>query len=585
MKEKLIEVENLTYFYPGSESPAISGVRFQIEPGEFILLLGSSGSGKSTLLRSLNGLIPHFYGGKISGSIRVMGIETKTSSVRELARYVGMVFQDPENQLVCDDPIREVAFGLENLGIERMQMRKRVDEVVATLRLGTLSGKKINELSCGQKQKIALASVLAMHPFVLSLDEPTSQLDPISADEFLATLKSLNDDLGLSVITAEHRIERCFHFADRVIFLEKGSIAFDGTKHDYATWARGIKGAPLPPVTRLFLSVNDGIPPLTVKEGRGKVYQMLGERRTWRESEILGHALKKRNGVGAFKVHEMEAGNKYEAFKTNKSAKTPESKGAIVVQNLTKIYDEGTEALKGVNLEIHSGESVAIIGENGSGKTTLVKHFNGLLRPTRGKVTLFGLDTSKEEVSSLARICGMLGQNPGYHLIFETTEQELVKTLEAMQVPADNWEEMIRNTLEFLGIKHLKDKNPLELSCGERERVALATILVYKPKIIVLDEPTRGIDQETKEVLSRYLKDYVDSGNTLILVTHDLEFAAECCNRVLLLSGGKILADGDKHEVLSGSLFFTTQFNRCFRGLYDKVVTEKEARDILSRIS
>ncbi len=266
-KIELVEIENLSYRYPGRDEAALREISLRLFPGEFVLLVGASGCGKSTLCRAVNGLVPHFYGGRISGTVKVAGVDTASANVPALARTVGMVFQDPENQMVTENLVSEVAFGLENAGIEQLQMRKRVEEVLASLRLSDLRDKRVNELSGGQKQKLALASVLVMHPQVLVLDEPTSQLDPISAEDFLSTLKSLNDELGLVVLLAEHRVERCFHFADRVVVLEEGRTAFVGAPAEMAAWSKQRHWVPLPPITRLFINEENGRAPLTVKEG------------------------------------------------------------------------------------------------------------------------------------------------------------------------------------------------------------------------------------------------------------------------------------------------------------------------------
>jgi energy-coupling factor transport system ATP-binding protein len=571
---ELVEIEGLSYTYPGRQEPALRDVSLSLTPGEFVLLVGASGSGKSTLCRALNGLVPHFYGGRIGGSVRVAGVDTATAEVRDLARTVGMVFQDPENQMVTDNPVSEIAFGLENIGLQRLQMRKRVEEVMASLRLSQLRDKRISELSGGQKQKVALASVLAMHPSVLVLDEPTSQLDPISAEDFLSQVKSLNDELGLVVVLAEHRVERCFHFADRVVVLDGGRAVFAGSPEEMARWSRGHDWAPLPPVTRLFLAGSENGVPLTVKQGRARVAALAAKsdiRRVDFPPALPGRPASRNISAPA-------------------RPDTPASRGSdpvccIETRDLWHVYDDGTEALRGVDLSIAQGEFVAVIGENGSGKTTLVRHFNGLLRPSKGKVLVRGADIKDAEVASLAAGCGMLGQNPNNQLVADTVVSELAATLAAVGTPAAERERMIEETLELLQIAPFRDSDPQDLSCGERERVALASVLVHKPPVLVLDEPTRGIDQATKDRLAAYLREYNSLGNTVILVTHDLEFAAECCQRVLLMGSGRILADGDKHDVLTDSLFFTTQYNKCFRGVADGVVTRSEALSALEAMS
>jgi energy-coupling factor transport system ATP-binding protein len=566
-KIELVEIENLSYRYPGRSEAALREISLRLFPGEFVLLLGASGCGKSTLCRAVNGLVPHFYGGNISGTVKVAGVETTSANVPALARIVGMVFQDPENQMVTENPVSEVAFGLENAGVEQLQMRKRVEEVLASLRLSDLRDKRVSALSGGEKQKLALASVLAMHPQVLVLDEPTSQLDPISAEDFLSTLKSLNDELGLVVLLAEHRVERCFHFADRVVVLEEGKTAFVGAPGEMAAWSRRRSWAPLPPITRLFINGGDGRAPLTVKEGRMEVAKLVGRMQALPPSGTEDE------------VEKSDTGGNVRGKRTKKR------EGAVEASGLWHVYGDGTEALCGVDLVIEKGEFVAVIGENGSGKSTLVKHFNGLLRPSKGRVFLEGRDTRGLEVAGLAKACGMLGQNPNLQLIADTVEGELEISLKAMGAPRDTWDAMTSEALGLLEIEPYRGRNPQDLSCGERERVALASVLVYKPRILVLDEPTRGIDQESKDRLAVHLRSYNQAGNTVILVTHDLEFAAECCQRVLMMGGGRVLADGDKHAVLADSLFFTTQYNKCFRGVADGVVTRLEASRALGVIS
>ena len=589
----LVEVENLSYSYPGRDRPALMRVDLTLSPGEFVLLLGSSGSGKSTLCRALNGLVPHFYGGRIAGKVTVAGKDTAETQVKELAAQVGMVFQDPENQLVTESLVSEVAFGLENVGLDPVQMRKRIEEVLATLRLSSLKGKRISELSGGQKQKVALASVLVMHPELLVLDEPTSQLDPISAEDFLATLKSLNDELGLSVLLAEHRVERCFHFADRVIVLDLGRVSFDGAPVDMPAWARDKPWAPLPPITRLFMSDDGTGPPLTVKEGRERIRTLAGDTRL--EGGLSGRpasggtSLQLEGGLSGRPASDGTAAPKRRgSMGWRRGRAGPNGTGGetplVEVRNLWYAYGDGTEALKGVDLTVAPGEFMAVIGENGSGKSTLVKHFNGLLKPGRGKVLLEGKSTRGQEVARLARTCGMLGQNPNNQLIADTTEGELNATLEALEVPEDSRAGLVDEALDLLDLQRFRGDNPRDLSCGERERVALASVLVYRPRLLVLDEPTRGIDQETKDRLAGYLARYHSFGNAVVLVTHDLEFAAACCQRVVLMADGKVLADGDKHQVLSGSLFFTTQYNRSFRGIAGDVVTAGEAARLLEAL-
>ncbi|MBN1289955.1 MAG: energy-coupling factor ABC transporter ATP-binding protein [Actinobacteria bacterium] len=566
----LVEVKNLTYSYPGRKTASLSGISFGVNPGEFVLMLGESGSGKSTLCKTLNGLVPHYFGGTISGSVRIKGILTTDSSVSELSRHVGMVFQDPENQIVTDRIESEVAFGLENTGVPAKQMKKRVQEVLATLRLSTYKHKRLCELSGGQKQKVALASVLVMHPDLIVLDEPTSQLDPISSEDFLATLKSLNDDLGLAVLLTEHRIEKCFHFADRVLVLDRGKLVFDGPPKELAGWSGGSGWIPLPPISELFSGNGSGDIPITVKEGRAKIAELMNDR-----ADVE---------TGVTKAAEHSKDRKLPFMKSIPDNSNDNSPAVLDVKDVYFSYNDGTQALCGINLTIHPGESVAVIGENGSGKSTLVKHFNGLLRPRRGAVRLEGKDISEREVAELAKTCGMLGQNPNFQLISKTVEGELEETLNGVGIETELHGRMIDKTLCDFSLDNMRRDNPQDLSCGQRERLALASVVVYQPPLLVLDEPTRGIDKRTKQFIYSYLRDYRKNGGTVVLVTHDLEFAAGCCDRFVLISDGLVLADGDGTEVLSGSLFFTTQFNKSFRGIVNGVVTLEDARKAMEAL-
>jgi len=562
-KIELVEVESLSYWYPGRETPAVADVSFTMSQGEFVLVVGPTGSGKSSLLKAMNGLVPRFFGGRMSGSVRVCGLDTTTAQVRDIARKVGMVFQDPENQLVTESPESEVAFGPENLGLEPLQMKARVEEVLATLRLTHLRDKRLVELSGGEKQKVALASVLVMHPEVLVLDEPTSQLDPVSADDFLATLRSLNDDLGLAVLLSEHRIDRCLHFADRVLVMREGKVEFDGSPLQMARWSRGRAWVPVPPVTALFSDQNGGMdPPLNVKECRERIAESM--------RVAPGPAVEGPRVASAPKSRARTA-----------RRTSDREKPLVETRRLHHVYEDGTIALTDVTLKVFTGESVAVVGENGSGKTTLVKHFNGLLKPTRGTVLLEGRNTSEAEVAELARTCGMLGQNPNHQLLADTTEGELEATLDALGVPRADRPGLIEEVLDLLELSGFRRENPIDLSCGERERVSLASVLVYKPRLLVLDEPTRGVDGVTKARIAEYMGRYRASGGTLVLVTHDMELAAECCDRVVLMAGGRVLADGDRNVVLSESLFFTTQFSKSFRGMFPGVVTRSDAERAL----
>jgi len=555
----LIEIRNLTFRYNGTSRPALQDINLEIPGGEFVLITGPSGSGKSSLCRCLNGLIPHFYGGEISGRVNVVGLDVLKCPTKQLASKVGMVFQDPENQLVTTDVEREIAFGLENLGFPRDIIAKRLEESLYTLGISDLRGRQLHELSGGEKQKVAIASVLALHPDVLVLDEPTSELDPHSAEEVLSIVHRLNDELGITVILLEHRLDRVVHMVDRMMVLNEGRIVADGDPRDVLT-SGGIDGTGVgpPPIVRLSQSLRaKGIDiekiPLTVKEGRA----------------TLGKAFE-RSGNGKVNV-----------------APEVKSEPVIGVNNLWHVYPQGLTALKGINLEICRGEFVAIMGRNASGKTTLLKHFNGLLQPTRGTVKVSGIYTKGTTVSELSRIVGMVFQNPNDHIFADTVEEEVAFVMKNRGNSSHEIKLLVEQTLETFGIAEYRRSDPRSLSSGQKQRVALASILVARPQILVLDEPTRGLEHRLKSELMDYLKHYREDGNTVILVTHDIETVAENAGRVILLSEGKVVVDGNKHDVLSQALLFSPQINRLVHafekyGAPSNILTVEEALGILS---
>jgi len=532
----LIKIRGLNFTYNGAEKPALRNIDLTIEDGQFVLLTGASGGGKSTLCRCFNGLVPHFYGGKISGKAEVQGLDILAHSPKELATKVGMVFQDPENQLVTADVEREIAFGLENLGYPKNLIARRIEEALDTVGIAPLRFARNNELSGGEKQKVAIASVLALHPEVLVLDEPTSELDPQSAEEVLRLLERLNDELGLTVILIEQRLDRVVHLVDRMLVMGGGKIIAEGTPGEVMNGDIGGLGIGLPPVIRLMRELEshnaslNGLP-LTVKDARLRLQKVL---RGVKRADLA-------EGVG----------------------------GLEPVLNIDKLwFSYGERAvLRNINLDIDRGGFIAVMGRNASGKTTLVKQLNGLLKPSKGRVRLEGVDTRKSTVAELSRRVGYVFQNPNDHLFADTVEDEIAFSLRNRGVDEAQIASAVEVMLDEFELSQYRHSYPRNLSGGERQRVALASVLVGEPEVIVLDEPTRGMDYVLKKKLVNYLDDYRRRGNTVIMVSHDVETIAECAQRVVLLSEGRVVVEGSKREVLSKALLFSPQINRLAQAL------------------
>lgn len=549
----LLEVENLTYYYGGVNKPALCRVNLEINEGEFVLLVGGSGCGKSTLLRALSGLVPDFYGGRISGRVCCQGKNVRDWDKKKLAGEIGFIFQDPEQQLVMTNVEREIAFGLENIGIGLAEMKRRVAEVMDFLNVASLKKMSTYDLSGGQKQTVVLASILAMQPKVLLLDEPTSQLDPVAAEELLTNIRRMNEDLGLTVVLVEQRLERCFHLAQRVLIMEEGRLINNSSPQEAVWFGLQRKSPFLPPLPRFFACAKSTVIPLTVSEGRQKLRSM------WSGMRSAGSLSGGDTEVHRKLVHEPDK--------------------LLAISNISFSYPGAWEpALKDISLQVRAGEFLALIGENGGGKSTLLKNICGLLRPQKGKIVLHGKNISKTRVDELAGTVGYLSQNPNDYLFHDTVYQEVAFGLSVRGIKSGD---LLEKTLQKLALAHVKDANPRDLSGGERQRVALASVLVLKPQLLLLDEPTRGLDSLLKEKLGLILLDLLADGVAIIMVTHDIEFVSEYVHRVLLMFDGEIVADGKKRQVMNNSLYYASQINKLFRGFYDGVITLQDALDLI----
>lgn len=525
----MIELRNITYRYPDTSRPVLQNLSLNIREGEFLLVIGPSGSGKSTLLRCLNGLVPHFYGGQFSGEVRVCGQDPVAAEPRRMSRYVGFVFQDPEAQFVVDAVEDELVFAMENHALPQITMRKRVEEVLDQLNIAHLRHRRVSTLSGGEKQRVAIAAVLTLQPQVIVLDEPTSQLDPQAAEEVLDALVRLNHDLGLIIVLSEHRLERVAQYADRILCLPG-----DGQPPILGEPRQVLAQVNLtPPLVRLGKALGWHPLPLTLKEARPHSRKLrLPTQPTYQPTNLP----------------------------IFQSSSLPTSQPSIQVRDVWYAYN-GHEALKGASLDVAPGEFVVLMGRNGAGKTTLLKQIVGLLKPKQGQVKVMGLDTRQADQQAIIAHVGYVPQNPDALLFADTVRQELDFTRQSRGMARGGYEPL----LEALGLTAYADRYPRDLSVGERQRVALAAVLVADPEIILLDEPTRGLDYRQKEALATFLQGEKVRGRTVIMATHDVELVAACADRVILLGDGQVVVDGSAREVMTDSLIFASQMNKLFR--------------------
>jgi len=518
--ESAVTLRNVTYFYPLSTSPALEDVSLEIRRGEFAVIAGPSGGGKSTLVRILLGLIPHIYGGELRGEVLVGGVNVIEKGFKAIASSIGVVLQNPENQIVNAVVEEEVAFTLENLLYKPEEIRERVDEAIRTLEIDHLRKRLTHTLSSGELQKVAIASALALDSRILVFDEPLAHLDPCGARELASILHKLCRERGITVIVAEHRLTELLRYADRVIVLNK-KILFDG--------------APASAIGKM-LEAGVEVPPVS------KLFEELGK------SPVPLHVDSKAISVIAGDIANCRATHAGSLASDRRSAATYSSERVITAEDLWYRYPNGRLALKGVSLEVFRGDFIAIVGANGAGKTTLVRHFNGLLKPWKGRVRVFGKDTRFSSVAELARSVGIVFQNPLHQFFERTVLREVLFTLS--NFGCTNCVEKALEVLRAFGLEKLAERSPYELSVGEQRRLAIASILAYEPPIIVLDEPTAGIDYSLKLELLKMLARIAERGKTVIVVSHDTEFLALApITRVVVMADGRVVASGDPREV------------------------------------
>ena len=526
----MIRFEGVSYTYPEAPSPVFADVSFEVGDGEFVLVVGRSGAGKSTLLRCLNGLVPHFSGGLIGGRIRVAGLDPVESGPAVMCEHVGFVFQDPEAQFVVDVVEDEIAFALENMALPRAVMQQRVEEVLDLLALTSLRARPIETLSGGEKQRVAIAAALALRPKVLVLDEPTSQLAPDMAHELLDTLVHLSEALGLTIVLAEHRLERVLPYCDTILYLE----------HVASTPSHVRVGPP-----REILPLMEDIPPVVTL---GKALGWTPLPLSVEDAVPWAQTVRIPPGAGT-----REIAQRRDALQAP----------YLRVESLTAGY-EGRAVVHDVSLALSPGEIAVLLGHNGVGKSTLLRAMVGLIRPMQGRVWIGDRDVSDLPVAEICRHVAYLPQDPSALLFADTVLDELLTTLHNHDLKPEDVPVPPRKLLEQLGLAPYRDAYPRDLSVGERQRVALAAILVTGPRAILLDEPTRGLDYSAKAALLALLRRWRDGGGAVLLVTHDVELVALAADRVMVMEAGRIVAEGKPAQVLRAAPDFSPQIAHLF---------------------
>lgn len=536
----VISVENLWFKYSTSNEWVLKNLNFKMKEGETVVIMGPSGCGKSTLLYVLVGMIPHVIRGELRGKVNVLGMDVEEVGPEILSRHIGFVFQNPELQVIMPTVLEELVFGLENLNLSREEIEERVTEVLDFIGFRGREFEDPHALSSGEKQVLAIASVLALRPKILVLDEPTSMLDHIGTSKILGIVEKLKKETNLSLLVVEHRIEWIAEHADRVVVMRDGEFVGEGTPQEIFNDMELIQktGVRPPQVSEIFYKIAKHRPqfiksriPVTLSEALNFISEAGLNKNT------LSHLVPVED-------------------RSKKSCNDV----IISVKDLWFRYRKDLPwVLKNINLDICRGEFVAIIGHSGVGKTTLVKHFNGLLKPVRGNVIVAGQDTRKTPTSILARIVGMVMQNPEAQFFASTIYEEMSFPLKRIGLKKDEIESRIREAFETVDLVKPLDISPHLLSFGEKHRLAIASVLVLKPQVLVLDEPFSGLDYKRSLQLLLALRKFAESGGTVILVAHDLQLISEVADRIIVLDNGTIKRVGSMREVLSDTEWLRTQ--------------------------
>lgn len=544
-----ISVRNLKYRYPMEQKLALCDISFEIERGEFVGIIGANGAGKSSLSQALLGLIPQFYKGAYGGSVEIDGLDSAKTPLGMLCKKAGLVFQNPFSQLsgAKDTVFDEVAYGLQNLGIPREEILRRVEEVLHTLDIWDFRERNPFDLSGGQLQRVAIASILAMRPELLILDEPTSQLDPVGSEEVFQTVEKLRHS-GITILMIEQKLEKLAEYCGRLLLLSEGRlIAFDRTERILTRPDLGNYGV-LPPFPVRFamshgLCTTEGACPLTLPA----LYRQIPPER----QDTLRAALE-------YTLRSAPSGSSADAPLTGAGdTAAPAAEPLFRIQDLGFSYTEGVPVLRNLSLRLDR-RPTAIIGQNGAGKTTLARLIKGLLRPERGQLLFHGEDISRKTVAELAGKIGYVFQNPDDQIFRSSVLEEVLFGPLNIGISREDAVQKAREALRLVGLAEAEEKNPYDLDLSERKRIAIASVLAMEPELLILDEPTIAQDERGKEILRRILAEESAKGRLILAILHDMDFVLHSFERVIVMAKGEIRRDGSPFEVFRDEAALTS---------------------------
>lgn len=524
---KAVAIKGLSFRYKDQKDKnAIENINLDVDKGQFVVIMGPSGAGKSTLANCLNGLIPHFIRGKYEGEVLIDGNNAKANPVNKNAESIGLVFQDFEAQLFSTNTRLEVAFGPENFSVPRDEIARRIENVLRIVKLEGFEDRQPSTLSGGQKQRLAIGSVLATQPSIVCMDEPTTDLDPLGKLGIFNIAKELHESSEITLLIIEHETEEALH-ADRLIIMENGKIIKDGHPKDILkevelTDSIGIMSLQVPKYFREATGLEHEKLPLTPEEGLRKFKELNLEVDREKYNQLLDKDNKQESKYGDV---------------------------IIDVKNLEHTYQNGNKVLKGIDLQIREGEFIAVLGHNGSGKTTFVKHLNGLLIPSSGSVTVNGKDTKDTSIFEIGKDIGYVFQNPDHQIFADTVYDEVAFSPKIRGCSKEEISSRVKEALKSVDMEGYEEEDPFSLTKGERQRVAVASILSARPKVIILDEPTTGLDYKEQRKMMELVKKLNESGHTIIMITHTMWVVAEYAHKVAVIKDGLMTMYGRTRDV------------------------------------